>query len=89
MDEHLKRVQALLDATARECLRYLCSHDLKPEHARKLAQFMFGCMNQKFELPRRYARHGAGEFDKILRFIARAADVLVEIDSLSEIEREE
>lgn len=37
-------------------------------------------MNQKHELPGRVKKRGSGELAKVLRFIAKAAEVLLEID---------
>jgi hypothetical protein len=50
-----------------------------PENQR-LAKFIFGCMNQKHELPERIEKRGSAELDKVLRFIAVAAETLHEID---------
>lgn len=80
MDQSLKAVQDLLDETARECLRYVATHDLTPSQYQRLSKFIFGCMNQKHELPARVDRRGSGEFKKVLAFIARACEVLTEID---------
>ena len=76
MDEQIEmriqRVQATLDAVARECLRTISSKDITLEEGRKLAKFLFGCMNQKFELRERIANRGVGEVDKIVEFMIRA-----------------
>jgi hypothetical protein len=80
MDPSIQAVQELLDQTARQCLRYILEHDLSAAQSGKLAKFVFGCMNQKHELPSRVEKRGSGELDKVLRFIAKAAEVLLEID---------
>jgi hypothetical protein len=81
IDPSIKAVQDRLDETARECLRYVCNHELSTSQSRRLAKFIFGCMNQKFELPSRVKRRGSGELAKVLTFVATAAEVLLEIDS--------
>jgi hypothetical protein len=81
MDSSIKLVQDLLDETARECLRFVATHKLSESQYQRLAKFIFGCMNQKHELPSRVARRGSGELGKVLEFIAAAAEVLLEIDA--------
>jgi hypothetical protein len=83
MDSSIKIVQDLLDDTARDCLRYVATHKLTEPQYQRLAKFIFGCMNQKHELPSRVARRGSGELAKVLDFIAAAAEVLFEIDAES------
>jgi hypothetical protein len=80
MDPAIKAVQDLLEQTARECLRYAVTHDLSPTQYRRLTKFIFGCMNQKHDLPARVRKRGSAELTKVLRFIARAAELLLEID---------
>jgi len=80
MDESIRVVQEQLDNTARECLRYLCTHELTVAQNKKLAKFVFGCMNQKHDLPERVSRRGSGELSKVLKFIAAACEVLLEIE---------
>jgi hypothetical protein len=81
MDPSIQAVQDLLDETARECLRYVATNDLSTSQNQRLAKFIFGCMNQKFELPDRVERRGSQELEKVLKFIAAAAEVLLEIDA--------
>ncbi len=81
MDPSIKAVQDQLDATARECLRYAVTHKLTAAQNQRLAKFIFGCMNQKHDLPSRVEQRGSGELTKVLRFIARAAELLLEIDA--------
>jgi hypothetical protein len=81
MDPSIQAVQDLLDETARECLRYVATHDLSTSQNQRLAKFIFGCMNQKFELPDRVEKRGSQELEKVLKFIAAAAEVLLEIDA--------
>ena len=86
MDPSIKAVQELLDETARECLRYVCTRELSASQTQRLTKFIFGCMNQKHELPQRIERRGSSELDKVLTFIAAAAEVLLEIDAEQEDE---
>lgn len=80
MEEAIKLVQQQLDQTARECLRYVSNNKLTASQNQRLAKFIFGCMNQKHELPSRIKRHGSGEIQKVLKFIAAACEVLLEIE---------
>lgn len=86
MENTIELLQQQLDNTARECLRYLSTHKLTVSQNQRLAKFIFGCMNQKHELPRRVERHGSGELDKVLEFIATACEVLIEIEQQSQKE---
>lgn len=58
MDPLLSEIQDLLEETARECLRYVVTHQLSTSQNQRLAKFIFGCMNQKFELPGRVEKRG-------------------------------
>jgi hypothetical protein len=84
MDSSIEAVQELLDETARECLRCMSSNKLASVENQRLAKFIFGCMNQKHELPSRVERRGARELLKVMRFIAAAVDLLAEIDAKKE-----
>lgn len=84
MDEAIKLVQQQLDDTARECLRYVSTHELTASQYQRLTKFIFGCMNQKHELPSRIERYGSGEIQKVLKFIAAACEVLLEIEHQKE-----
>lgn len=88
MDEAVELVQQQLDETARECLRYMSTHELTVSQNQRLAKFIFGCMNQKHELPKRIARYGSREIDKVLKFIATACEVLIEIDEQMKTEED-
>ena len=66
--------------TARASLRYINANELTQAEHRKLAKFIFGCMNQKFTIASRVERHGIGELDKVLTFIGRASEAVLEID---------
>jgi hypothetical protein len=80
MDPSIEEVQELLDETARECLRCMSNNKLTAAENQRLAKFIFGCMNQKHELPSRVERRGIGELSKVRRFIAAAVELLTEID---------
>jgi hypothetical protein len=56
------------------------ANELTQAEHRKLAKFIFGCMNQKFTIASRVERHGSGELDKVLKFIGRASEAVLEID---------
>jgi len=78
MDPSVKAVQDLLDETARQCVRYACTHSLSAAQYRRCIKFVFGCMNQKHELPERVQKRGSKELRKVLRFVARAAESFLE-----------
>jgi hypothetical protein len=80
MDPSVEEVQDLLDETARECLRCMSNNKLTAAENQRLAKFIFGCMNQKHELPARVRQRGAAEVVKVRKFIAAAVDLLAEID---------
>lgn len=80
MDPSIAEVQKLLDETARECLRCMSNNKLTAPENQRLAKFIFGCMNQKHELPFRVQQRGVAEVVKVRRFIAAAVDLLAEID---------
>lgn len=47
---------------------------------RKLAKFLFGCMNQKFEIRRRVAERGPLEIAKVVEFASRAYEVWSDVE---------
>ena len=81
VDPSIEAVQELLDETAREFCDTFASTSCRRSQSRRLAKFIFGCMNQKHELPSRVAKRGSGELAKVLKFVAAAAEVLLEIDA--------
>ena len=81
MDPSIEVVQDLLDDTARECLRCMSANKLTSAENQRLAKFIFGCMNQKHELPSRVERRGIAEVAMVMRFIAAAIDLLAEVDA--------
>ncbi len=89
MDPSIEAVQKALEKTARAALRYIVTNDLTPAENRKLAKFIFGCMNQKFTIAGRVERRGSRELSKVLEFIGRAAEALQEIDERLAREEEE
>jgi hypothetical protein len=89
VDPSIEAVQKALEKTARAALRYIVTNDLTPSENRKLAKFIFGCMNQKFTIAGRVERHGSQELNKVLEFIGKASEALQEIDKRLEREEEE
>ena len=89
MDPSIEAVQKALERTARAALRYIVTNDLTPSENRKLAKFIFGCMNQKFTIAERVQRRGRQELSKVLEFIGKASEALQEIDKRLEREEEE
>lgn len=85
----MEAVQKALEQTARAALRYIVTNDLTASENRKLAKFIFGCMNQKFTIADRVQRRGSQELNKVLEFIGKASEALQEIDERLEREEEE
>jgi hypothetical protein len=88
VDPSIEAVQKALEKTARAALRYIVTNDLTPSENRKLAKFIFGCMNQKFTIADRVQRRGSQELQKVLEFIGKASEALQEIDKRLEHEEE-
>jgi hypothetical protein len=89
VDPSIEAVQKALEKTARSALRYIVTNDLTPSENRKLAKFIFGCMNQRFTIADRVQRRGSQELAKVLEFIGKASGALQEIDERLEREEEE
>ena len=89
MDPSIEAVQEALERTARAALRYIVTNDLTQSENRKLAKFIFGCMNQKFTIAGRVERRGSQELNKVLEFIGRASEALQAIDKRLEAEEVE
>lgn len=81
MDDPIGDIERALEERGRECLRLIVSGSLDAEQTKTLAKWMFGCMNQRFTIRSRVGKRGVGELAKVLRFIARACEALLEIDS--------
>lgn len=89
LNVRIQQMQDALDAVARACLRVISSRDITIAELRKLSKFMFGCMNQKYELQRRVETRGPGELDKVLEFATRALELISEIDARLAAEEEQ
>lgn len=85
----IEAVQKALEQTARAALRYIVTNDLTASENRKLAKFIFGCMNQKFTIADRVQRRGSQELKKVLEFIGKASEALQKIDERLAREEEE
>jgi hypothetical protein len=71
MADPISAVEDALEAAGRRCLRLIGTRSLSLEQARKLAKWMFGCMNQRYTIRERVAKHGPGELKKVLKFVAK------------------
>lgn len=80
MGDPISAVEDALDEAGRSCLRLIGTRSLSLEQARKLAKWMYGCMNQRYTIRRRVAEHGPGELSKVLKFVARTWEDLAVID---------
>ena len=67
----------------RSCLRLIGTRSLSLEQARKLAKWMYGCMNQRYTIRGRVAKHGPGELKMVLKFVAKTWEDLQAIDEAS------
>ncbi len=82
--DRIAQIEALLEETARRCLRLIITRTLTRRQTRALAKWMFGCMNQRWTIRKRVEMRGEGELTKVLLFTAKAAEVLLEIDESSQ-----
>jgi hypothetical protein len=89
MDALLDEIEAKLVETARRCLRLTQTRNLSTDHNRRLVKWMFGCMNQRFTIRERVKKRGIGELSKVLLFVAKACELLMEIEPPFEGEAEE
>lgn len=80
VEARIRAIQAALDRVARECLRTISSKDITVSEMRKLAKFLFGCMNQKFDIRRRVETRGPLELDKVVEFVSRAYEVWADVE---------
>lgn len=79
-EARIQAIQSALDVVAREILRTISSQDISIAEMRKLAKFLFGCMNQKFEIRRRVQSRGPLEIDKVVEFASRAYEVWADVE---------
>lgn len=80
MEDPIGKIEALLEETGRRCMRLALTRSLTKEQNDRLIKWMFGCMNQRLTIRNRVAQRGPGELDKVLKFVAKAAETLIEID---------
>ena len=80
MGDPITAVEEALEQAGRSCLRLIGNRSLSVEQSRKLAKWMFGCMNQRYTIRRRVEDRGIGELAKVLKFVGRAWEDLRQID---------
>ncbi len=80
MDDPIRHIEEMLDATARRCLRLIGTKSLTPAQYKSLSKWMYGCSNQRYTIRRRVDEHGSDELGKVLTFIAKACEVMVIIE---------
>jgi hypothetical protein len=80
MDDPIRAIEDLLDATARRCLRLIGTETLTAAQYKSLSKWMYGCSNQRYTIRRRVEKHGSQELGKVLKFIAKACQVIVVIE---------
>lgn len=89
LGELLASIEDALDEAGRQCLRVIVTEDLTTVEMQRLSKFMFGCMNQRYEIARRVGERGVGELDKVMEFVVRTYDLIYEIDGRLQAERRE
>ena len=52
---------------------------LTHQQVKKLAQWLYGCMNQRHTIRRRVAERGPGEIGKAMEFVAGAFNAVMKI----------
>lgn len=83
-EKEIANVQNDLDQAARYCLRVMSdnrSRKLSHESRKSLEQFMFGLMNQKFEIVERVRKRGHIEIWKAMQYVGRAYESLRKADA--------
>ena len=89
MDPSIKAIQVLLDRTARALVKYGANNSLSDRQHRKLEKFIFGLMNQKMTIAARVEERGSEEFGKVLRYIAKASEAMIDVGGQLENEEPE
>jgi hypothetical protein len=80
-DDPILEIEAALDRAGRMCRNLLISEPrLTHQHFKKLTQWLYGCMNQRYTIRRRITDRGIGEYDKALKFMAGALTAVSEIE---------
>jgi hypothetical protein len=77
----ISKIEATLDDAGRMCRNLLIGEPrLTHQQVKKLTQWLYGCMNQRYTIRRRIAERGVGEFGKVLKFMAGAHAAVLEIE---------
>jgi hypothetical protein len=74
-------IQKLFLEAGRACRDVLLEFDLPRSMAKRLVNFLYGCMNQRHTISERIKRRGQGEIDKALVFVARAYSLINQIEA--------
>jgi hypothetical protein len=80
MSDEIGKLEDLLDQTARSCLRFIRKGGLTQPQINSLAKWLYGCSNQRHTIRGRIAERGKGEVTKVLVFLGKACETLLEID---------
>ena len=73
-------VQQALDDAGRACMKLIGTPGISDDLNNRLARFLYGCMNQRLTIVERVRQRGPGEYDKVLKFVAKAAQLVVDIE---------
>jgi len=77
----VSEIEVALEHAGRLCRNLLILEPhLTHQQVKKLAQWLYGCMNQRYTIRRRVAERGVGELPKALEFFARACSAVLEIE---------
>ena len=77
----VSEIEVALDAAGRICRNLLIGEPrLTHQQVKKLTQWMYGCMNQRYTIRRRITERGIGEYGKALKFMAGARAAVSEIE---------
>jgi hypothetical protein len=80
-DDPIAEVEAAFDAAGRACRNLLIREPLSHAQVKKLTQWLYGCMNQRYTIRRRVGERGAAELAKALKFVEGACRSVLEIEA--------
>lgn len=84
----VSRIEVAFDHAGRLCRNLLIREPrLTHQQVRKLTQWLYGCMNQRYTIRRRVADRGVAEIGKVLKFAAGALAAVREIQAQLESQK--
>ncbi len=85
----LADVRKALDDLARRCVKLIHRNGLSEHTRKRLANFLYGLVNQKLTISSRVKLRGPSEFEKVLKYAAKAWEVIQKADVELQTETEE